>query len=198
MKILIISSNSLPAAPTGPVYVAGAARQAGHEVRIFERLFATNLEAELPAVLNNFQPDVVGISIRLVFGDKLDEDAALGTQHTDLRPQVRQITEIVRQNSTASIVLGEPGFNYYARNWLEYLDLDYGIRGEGEESFLTFLKQLASQGDIYSVPGCACRNGGSYHSVPPCLVEDLNSQALPATRTCRLQVPPMSFQISTW
>jgi radical SAM superfamily enzyme YgiQ (UPF0313 family) len=180
MRVLIISSNSLPAAPTGPVYVAGAARQAGHEVRIFERLFATNLEAELPAVLDNFQPDVVGISIRLVFGDKLDEDAALGTQHTDLRPQVRQVTEIVRQNSTAQIVLGGPGFNYYARNWLDYLDLDYGIRGEGEESFPMFLQQLARAADIYSVPGCASRNGKSYHSVPPCLVEDLNSQALPA------------------
>jgi radical SAM superfamily enzyme YgiQ (UPF0313 family) len=180
MRVLIISSNSLPAAPTGPVYVAGAARQAGHEVQIFERLFATNLEAELTAVLNNFQPDVVGVSIRLVFGDKLDSEAVLGTQHTDLRPQVRQITEIVRHNSTALIVLGGPGFNYYARNWLEYLDLDYGIRGEGEESFPMFLEQLSSHGDIYSVPGCACRKGGSYLSVPPCLVEDLNSQALPA------------------
>ena len=26
MKVLIISSNTLPAAPTGPVYVAGAVR----------------------------------------------------------------------------------------------------------------------------------------------------------------------------
>jgi len=31
MKVLIISSNTLPAAPTGPVYVAGAARLAGRE-----------------------------------------------------------------------------------------------------------------------------------------------------------------------
>ena len=141
MKILIISSNSLPAAPTGPVYVVGAARQAGHEVQIYEQLFTTNLEADLSSVLNDFQPDVVGISIRLVFGDKLDESAPLGTRHTDLRPQVRQIADLVRQNSAARIVLGGPGFNYYARDWLEYLDLDYGIRGEGEESFPMFLGQ---------------------------------------------------------
>jgi hypothetical protein len=30
MKVLIISSNALPAAPTGPVYVTGAVREAGH------------------------------------------------------------------------------------------------------------------------------------------------------------------------
>lgn len=180
MKVLIVSSNSLPAAPAGPVYVAGAVREAGHEVQIFERLFAGDLESELTSQLEDYQPDVVGISIRLVLGDELDADAPLGTRHTDLRPRVKEITDIVRQNSRAPIVLGGPGFNYYARDWLEYLDLDYGIRGEGEESFPLFLSRLAEGGDIYSVAGSVFMKEGSYHSVPPCLVEDLDRQALPA------------------
>ena len=71
MKALIISSNTLPAAPTGPVYIAGAVRAAGHEVRIFERLFAVDLKGELTAELEDFQPDVIGVSIRLVFGYEL-------------------------------------------------------------------------------------------------------------------------------
>ncbi len=130
MKVLIISSNSLPAAPTGPVYIAGSARAAGHEVQIYERLFANDLAHELTARLNEFQPDVVGISIRLVFDDDIDPHAPLGTRHTDLRPRVKEIVDVVRQASPARIVLGGPGFNYYARDWLDYLDLDYGIRGE--------------------------------------------------------------------
>jgi radical SAM superfamily enzyme YgiQ (UPF0313 family) len=180
VKVLIISSNSLPAAPTGPAYIAGAVREAGHEVRIYERLFTDDLQCELTAVLADFQPDVVGISIRLVFGDELDVDAPLDTRHTDLRPQVKEITDIVRQNTDVQIVLGGPGFNYYARDWLEYLDLDYGIRGEGEESFPLFLTRLAEGGDIYSVPGSAYRNGRYYHTVLPCPVQDLDRQALPA------------------
>jgi len=180
MKVLLISSNSLPAAPTGPVYVAGAVREAGHEVQIYERLFAKDLERELTTLLENFQPDVIGVSIRLVFDDELGVDAPLGTRHTDLRPRVKEITEIVRHNTDVPIVLGGPGFNYYAQDWLEYLDLDYGIRGEGEEAFPLFIKRLAEGGDIYSVPGCACRKGGSYHSVSPCPVQDLDNQALPA------------------
>ena len=76
-------------------------------------------------------------------GMKLDMDAPLGTRHTDLRPRVKEITDIIRQNSNARIVLGGPGFNYYARDWLEYLDLDYGIRGEGEESFPQYLSRLS-------------------------------------------------------
>jgi radical SAM superfamily enzyme YgiQ (UPF0313 family) len=180
MKVLIISSNTLPAAPTGPVYVAGAVREAGHEVHIYECLFTNDLRRELTSRLEDFQPDVIGVSIRLVFGDELDMDAPLGTRHTDLRPRVKQITDIIRQVSPAPVVLGGPGFNYYARDWLDYLDLDYGIRGEGEESFPLFLSRLSKGGDIYTVPGCAFRKGSSYHSVSPCLVQDLNRQALPA------------------
>jgi radical SAM superfamily enzyme YgiQ (UPF0313 family) len=180
MKVLIISSNSLPAAPTGPVYVAGAVREVGHEVQIYERLFADNLESELTTRLEEFQPDVVGISIRLVFGDELDNDAPLGTRHSDLRSRVKEITDIIRQVSPALIVLGGPGFNYYARDWLAYLDLDYGIRGEGEESFPLFLKRLAEGGDITSVPGCVSRKRGNFSAVPLCPVQDLDSQALPA------------------
>jgi hypothetical protein len=38
MKVLIISTNALPVSPSEPVYLAGAVRQAGHEVQIFECL----------------------------------------------------------------------------------------------------------------------------------------------------------------
>src|SRR5512140_1352945 len=180
MKVLIISSNTLPAAPAGPAYVAGAVRQAGHIVRVFERLFANDLNAELTCALQEFQPDVIGISIRLVFGDELDPMAPLGTRHTDLRPRVREITEIIRQVSKAFVVVGGPGFNYYAADWLEYLDLDYGIRGEGEKSFLLFLKRLEEGDDIGTVPGCVFRKDGHFESTPPRLVEDLDRMALPA------------------
>jgi radical SAM superfamily enzyme YgiQ (UPF0313 family) len=180
MKVLIISTDSLPAAPTGAVYVAGAVRAAGHEVQVFERLFAKDVEDELGSRIMDFQPDVVGISIRFVFDDEIDKDAPLGTRHTDLRPQVKEIADVVRKHTDARIILGGPGFSYYARNWLEYLDLDYGIRGEGEESFPLFLKQLAQGRDIYSVPGGTYRKGSRYHTVSPLPVQDLDAQALPA------------------
>jgi radical SAM superfamily enzyme YgiQ (UPF0313 family) len=180
MKVLIISTNTLPASPSGPVYVAGAVRQAGHEVQIFERLFAGDLAGELTATLRDFQPEVVGLSIRLVFGDELDREASLGTRHTDLRPRVKEITDIVRRVSSTRIVLGGPGFNYYARDWLEYLDLDYGIRGEGEVAFPLFLQYLSEGGDATSVPGCVFRKDGCFYSVPPRPVQDLDHQAPPA------------------
>lgn len=180
MRVLIVSTNSLPAAPTGPVYLAGAVRSAGHEVRIYERLFAVDLERELADVIAEFQPEVIGVSIRLVFGDQPDPSAPFGTVHTDLRPRVKDVVDIIRRVTPALIVLGGPGFNYYARDWLEYLDLEYGIRGEGEEAFPLFLQRLAEGGDLASVPGCAVRKGGVLSAVPPRPVRDLDGQALPA------------------
>jgi radical SAM superfamily enzyme YgiQ (UPF0313 family) len=180
MKVLLISSNTLPAAPAGPAYLAGAVRRAGHEVRVFERLFSVDLKHDLTNVLHEFQPDVVGVSIRLVFGDSIDPYAPFGTRHTDLRPFVREIVNTVLETSAAWIVLGGPGFHYYARDWLNYLDLDYGIRGEGEETFPLFLRCLEEGGDRYTIPGCVFRENKQYHSVPTHFVEDLNQQALPA------------------
>jgi radical SAM superfamily enzyme YgiQ (UPF0313 family) len=180
MRILMISSNTLPAAPSGPAYVAGAARQAGHEVAAFESLFATDPPAELAAQLQAFQPDVAALSIRLVHGDVQDDDSPLSTRYVDLRPRVKELVEAIRRHSNAHIVLGGPGFNYYAAGWLEYLDADYGIRGEGEESFPVFLDRLVHGGDVHSVPGCVYRQAGQICAVPPRPVENLNAVAPPA------------------
>jgi radical SAM superfamily enzyme YgiQ (UPF0313 family) len=180
MKVLIISSNTLPAAPSGPAYVAGALRQAGHAVEAYESLWAADLRQEISARLRCFQPEVVGISIRLVHGDVQDPTSAFGTRYLDLRPRVKEIVEAVRQNSAARIVLGGPGFNYYARDWLEYLDLEDGIRGEGEVAFPLFLQALAEGGDAGAVPGCITRQGGQFRCVPPRRIGDLDRQGLPA------------------
>lgn len=180
MKVLLISANSLPAAPTGPAYLAGALRQAGHQVAVYERLFAADLHGELAETLRRFDPEVVGISIRLVFGDALDESAPWGTRHTDLRPQVKEIVNIVRQYSAARIVLGGPGFNYYAADWLEYLGVQDGIRGEGEESFPLYLQRLAEGRELTTVPGCVVRRYGGLQAVSPAPVMKLDEMALPA------------------
>ncbi len=180
MKVLIISANSLAAAPTGPAYIAGAARRAGHSVEVFECLFAQDMDCELKACIARFQPDVIGISIRLVHAYIIDAEERYNTRHLDLRENVRQVVDIARQATNAPIILGGPGFNYYARDWLEYLGLDYGIRGEADFSFPRYLDLLEKGGDITTVPGCAYRRDGQIHKNPRERVECLDDTALPA------------------
>ncbi len=180
MKVLIVSANSLAASPTGPAYIAGAALRAGHQVEIFECLFAQNLNAELKACIQHFQPDLVGVSIRLVHGYIIDETVAYNTRHLDLRENVKQVVTAIRQSTSVPIILGGPGFNYYARDWLEYLDLDYGIRGEADFSFPLYLERLERGGSLTDLPGCAFRRDGQVHKVPRDRVENLDDTALPA------------------
>ena len=180
MKVLVISANSLPSAPSGPAYIAGAALAAGHTVETFEALFAHDLEADLKQQIKSFKPDVVAVSIRLVHAYMIDESAEHGTKHLDLRGRVKQIVDCIRENSDAHIVLGGPGFNYYGLDWLEYLNLDYGIRGEAELSFPQYLDALQERGDIYRVPGCVYRENGHFVKVPREYVEDMDAAAYPA------------------
>ncbi|MCP4362676.1 MAG: radical SAM protein [Chloroflexi bacterium] len=180
MKALIISANALPASPSGPAYVAGAALAAGHTVEVFEALFAQDMAGELETQIASFRPDVVGISIRLAHGFVLDEGAEFGTRHLDLRVRVKQIVNCVKRVSDAHIVLGGPGFNYYGPDWLEYLNLNYGLRGEADISFPQYLKELENGGDIHSIPGCVYRTDGRFVKVARKFVDNLDDTAFPA------------------
>ena len=180
MKVLIVSANTLPASPTGPAYVAGAAVRAGHTVEIFECLFARDVAGELTQHIQRFQPDVVGVSIRLVHGYVIDETAPYNTRHLDLRKNVLQVVNAIRQATSAAIILGGPGFNYYAADWLEYLQLDYGIRGEADFSFPLYLERLASGGDLTSIPGAVFRVNGQICKTPRDQVQNLDETAMPA------------------
>lgn len=180
MNVLIVSANTFSFSMAGPAYIAGAARNAGHTVEVFDCLFAQDPPHELEAHLKQFQPDVVGISIRTVAGKIVDKSAEFYTKPFDSRILVKRLVDVIKRVSPARIVLGGPGFNYYGQNWLEYLDLDYGLRGEAEFSFPLYLKQLAEGGDIYTIPGCIYRQDGQVFKVPREIIQNLDDTALPA------------------
>lgn len=180
MKVLILSANTFAFSPAGPAYIAGAVREAGHQVEVFDCFVSANPLRELETCLNTFQPDVIGISIRTVAGKITDPNAELQTTRFDARILVKQLAEVIRCTSSAHIVVGGPGFNYYGREWLEYLDLDYGLRGEAEFSFPLYLKRLEEGGDIYDIPGCVFRKGSDILKVPRPHISNLDDTALPA------------------
>jgi len=180
MKVLLISGNFLPMSPSGPAYVAGAARNSGHTVEIFDAYLAENLDSELKDKLVEFNPDVVGISISIATNDIRDPESEFVTKYVDMRPKIKSILQTVRQHSNSRVILGGPGFNYYAKEWLTYLDLDYGIRGEGEYAFPLFLKNLEEEKNIYDVPGCFFRKNGGFSKVTRDRITDFSGTGMPA------------------
>jgi radical SAM superfamily enzyme YgiQ (UPF0313 family) len=160
--------------------VAGAAREAGHAVEVFDCMFAQDPVSELESHVARFSPDVVAISIRSVAGKIVDTGAEFHTKPFDARPPVKAMVDCLKRTTQAPIVLGGCGFNYYGSDWLAYLDVDYGIRGEAEFSFPLYLKRLQEGRDVRAVPGCVYREDGSITRIPRQRIENLDGTALPA------------------
>jgi radical SAM superfamily enzyme YgiQ (UPF0313 family) len=184
VNVLVISANTFPCSPSGPAYVAGAAREAGHTVEVFDCLFAQDPVRELEEHVARFAPDVVGISIRAVAGKIVDaasdEVAEFNTRPFDARILVKEIVDCLKRITQAHIVLGGCGFNYYGAEWLEYLDIDYGLRGEAEFTFPLYLEMLEDGRDVRTVPGCVFRENGGISKLPRQRIENLDGTALPA------------------
>jgi radical SAM superfamily enzyme YgiQ (UPF0313 family) len=172
MRVLIVSTNRLkspaPAFPSGPAYVAGAAIEAGHEVEVFDCCFAEDVAGGLDEAVKRFRPDVIGISIRNALTGRM-------MNQKDLRGEIKEIVDGIKGLSSAPIVLGGPAFNIFGREWLEYLELDYGIRGEAEFTFPLYLDNLEKGGDVRDIPGCVFRDDGEIHEIPRQAIEDLDA-----------------------
>lgn len=105
LRVLLVYSNRTrilePTPLIGLSYVATATRAAGHEVRFVDLMASGEPHADLRRALGEFQPDVVGISVR-----NIDNVVAQRVAwHLD---ELDAVLAIVRANSAARIVLGGP------------------------------------------------------------------------------------------
>lgn len=127
MRVLLVATNRtmtpFPVYPIGVDYVA-AALQKAHELRVVD-FAAEDAASELVAACREFQPDVVGLSIRNV-------DSAEASTPDGFIPDLERIVRLVRDTSTATLVLGGPGFSIFPAALMARLHADYGVVGEGE------------------------------------------------------------------
>jgi len=125
MKVLLISANRLvspyPVYPMGLDYVAGALSR--HRVKILDM----NLHSRdsLFTVIDQFQPEVVGISMRNI--DNNDAADPYGFMN-----EYKTLVNAVRNRTRAVLVVGGTGFSIFPEQIMAALSVDYGIVGEGE------------------------------------------------------------------
>ncbi len=147
MKVLLISANTLripyPVYPLGLDYVAGSL-DSRYQTKIVDLNEFNNLE-ELGMVIREFSPDFVGVSIRNIDNTDTINSRGFLAEYQNL---VRQI----RKNSKAKLILGGSGFTIFPVEFLQALDADYGIVGEGERLPL-LLEALEKNADVKSIPG---------------------------------------------
>jgi len=147
MKVLLVSANTLrepyPVYPLGLDYVAGAIA-ANHQVQIVD-MNSPGGSDSLAAVIKEFSPDVIGLSLRNIDNtDTTDPKGFIG--------QYRSITDVIRKSSDARLILGGSGFTIFPAETMQALGADFGVIGEGERLAL-LLDAIENREDARKMPG---------------------------------------------
>lgn len=174
MKVLLISANTeqfnMPTMPVGLACVAAAARQAGHDCSSLDLLQESSPRDAVQARIMAFRPEVIGISVR-----NIDDQSMQNPRF--LLEQTRTVVETCRATSSAPIVLGGAGYSLFPDAVLAYVRADYGVSGDGEEVFPALLDCLARQTDPRTLPGVHL--AGLPHSLEPTFAAALDALPLP-------------------
>ena len=144
MHVLFISGSRAklpdPVYPLGAAVTATAVRRAGHRVTWFDALRHKVPADTLKEQVTNDPPDVVMMSIRNI-------DSAAFPMPERYFEDHKPIVETLREISKMPIVLGGSGFSLMPGLFLDYLNADCGIVGDGELAAVQLLETL-SRGDV--------------------------------------------------
>jgi radical SAM superfamily enzyme YgiQ (UPF0313 family) len=175
MRVLLVSANreeiNMRTWPLGLACVAVAAEQAGHNVKLLDLFSETEPRSALEQGIRQFQPQVIGISVR-----NIDDQSMKDTVF--LLEEVKEVVSDCKAFSDAPIVLGGSGYSMFPEICLEYLNADMGIQGEGESAFLALLERLQEGSDLSDVPGLYLSGRGLQGNRT--LVKNLDRYPLPA------------------
>jgi radical SAM superfamily enzyme YgiQ (UPF0313 family) len=160
-RVLLISPNRCsvpdPVFPLGLAHLGAALRQAGHQVRWHDALVAS---PPLEALLSEFQPHLVGISLRNV------DNVLLRTQEVYFE-ELHSLCSRIRRIARCPIVLGGSGFSIFPEVLLRWSGADYGICGAGEEPLVSLIEALESGSDGGAIPGLVFSANGAVRLNPP-------------------------------
>lgn len=145
-RVLVIAANQErmpdPIPPIGAAYIAAAVRRHGHVTRIFDACFSKDYAAELASAIDEFRPEVIGLSIRNV-------DNVAFPNVTCYLDRYRRIVDVCRAEAPdATLFIGGSAFSLFPEEFVEKLDVDYGIVGEGETVFCTMVNELDQHGAV--------------------------------------------------
>ncbi|MBD3216491.1 MAG: radical SAM protein [Candidatus Lokiarchaeota archaeon] len=173
-------AGAVPVAPLGATLICRALEREGVPYRFLDLCFETSETAEalLALALRERHYDVIAFSIRNV-------DTTLFVKPIFFLEQVRQTVDFVRKHmpSTSRTVVGGAAFSIMPAAILAYLDIDYGIIGEGEETFITLLRKLSRDETVHDIDGIVLHEGdGITVSPKQTFITDLDACAAVPTR----------------
>ena len=178
-RILLINSNKFmhpwPVIPFGLCSLATYLETiGGHNIYFLDLCFSLNCTEEIHKAVQNFLPDVIGISIRNI------DDTGGYDVHFLLEDVKNDVIDSIKKEFSGPIVIGGPSVGISGREMLEYFDLEYAIRGDGEAAMLEFVNRIENQLPLEGLKGLIIRREKRIiQDNEPYRVEDLNSLPFP-------------------
>ena len=156
--------------PIGLSYIAAVLRQAGHEVVVIDA------PGEAPHAIVTRESPIGALSFQGLTPRELVERIPpsaeiLGLTHMFLHewPIVREIVELAKKRFPKIVVVlgGENATAFWRTIFTQTHAVDYCILGEGEDTAVELLEDLALGRDAKGVPGIARHADGPAQEVPP-------------------------------
>lgn len=133
--------------PIGLAYVAAVVEQAGYDVAILDSHALNLTKEETREAIRKEKPDLVGIPCM-----------------TPTLPGVWEAIELVKSvNPEAKIVLGGVHLSVFPKETVAHKDVDFGVYGEGEYTFLELARALEKGGkekDLGQIRGLIWKKQG--------------------------------------
>ncbi len=183
MNILMVAANQeqspFPVAPVGALCVTAAAQRVGHSVDFIDAMFRRNPMKEIRSALKSRKYEAVGFSIRNL-------DNCFYSQPKSYFEDVKAMVEEAIDLADAPVILGGSGFSIDPYGWLKRLKVQYGIVGDGEDSFVELLGRISAGRDAGDISGVLCNhNHGKSKRIPESArVADIDKVYLPAHTKC--------------
>ena len=148
--------------PLGLAYLASALERKGYEVNIIDAIADCLSKEEVLERILLFEAKVVGI--------------------TSMTPTFRGALEAAElaKECGAKVVMGGVHMSILAKESMRYDVIDFGIVGEGEESFVELCTAIEFDLPYQDIEGLCYRKDGKVVIGGPRLVEDIDSLAWPA------------------
>ena len=170
MKVLLIATNQadrfmdrmvVRPIPIGMAYLAAGVDESVHELRVLDLMFSDDCYLETEGVVREFQPDVIGLSIR-----NLDNQSIFNPESN--LPMVKQLVTIIRKLSSAKIILGGPAFSILPSECLNYVGADIGVRGDADANFSQLLEKIGDGENYLDLPGLVYWTNGKVEMNESC------------------------------
>ena len=158
-----------PIAPLSLDYIASSTIKANIETDLLDLCLTIEPDKLMKEYFSRNNPELIGITFR-------NTDDCFWPSADWFVPEFKSTIEKIHKLTNKPIVVGGVGFSIFARQIFEYIDIDFGIRGDGEIAIVKLFEQLQGSRNFSEVPGLLYRQDNEIVVNPPSWPEPLSLQ----------------------